>query len=147
MTPLPPQVREWLKACNERFARFSGSQFSPHELPEGPACEHTAALRQATKLCKDCGKREVKPRRRYCAVCSKTHIRESKKKHMRRKRGSGVEKVANSPTGAEALTRPEKQVSYHDPQTSILGSSFSTQQGSAEDALEARQSLSAGRES
>jgi hypothetical protein len=35
MTSLPAQVREWLKACNEQFARHSGSQFSPHELPEG----------------------------------------------------------------------------------------------------------------
>jgi hypothetical protein len=32
--PLPAQFTEWLKACNERFARFSGSQFSSHELPQ-----------------------------------------------------------------------------------------------------------------
>jgi hypothetical protein len=33
--PLPAQFTKWLKACNERFARFSGSQFSSHELPQG----------------------------------------------------------------------------------------------------------------
>jgi hypothetical protein len=33
-TSLPAQFTEWLKACNERFARFSGSQFSSDELPQ-----------------------------------------------------------------------------------------------------------------
>ena len=45
---------------------------------------------------------------------------------MRRKRGSDVEKVANSPIHAEALTKPQMQGGYHHPKTSILGFSFST---------------------
>ena len=131
MTPLPAQFTEWLKACNQQFARFSGSQFSPHELPGGQPGENKAAVRQATKLCRDCGKREVRGRQRFCPVCSKAHIRESKRKHMRRKRGSKVEKVVNSPVGAEALTKPEMQGGYTDPQTAKTASNFSTQKEAA----------------
>jgi hypothetical protein len=69
--PLPAQFTEWLRAHNERFARFSGSQFSPHELPGGPPYEDKAAVRQATKRCKDCEKRKVKLRQRYCSVLRK----------------------------------------------------------------------------
>jgi len=137
MTPLPAQVREWIRACNERFARFSGSQFSLHELREGPPCEDKAAVRQVTKLCRDCRKREVKLRQKYCPVCSKTRSRESKRKHMRQKRGLDVEKVANSPARAEALTRPKKQVGYPHPKTSVLGSSFSTVVGNERETAEA----------
>jgi len=102
---------------------------------------------RATKLCLDCRKREVKPRQRYCSVCAKNRKRQSKRRHMRRKRGLDVEKVANSPIGAEGLTGPEKQGGYPHPKTSILGSSFSTQQGSAEEGSEARETLRVGRES
>jgi hypothetical protein len=130
MTWLPAQFMEWLKSCNDRFARYSGSQFSPHELPGGPPCEDKAAVRQATKRCKGCRKREVRPRQRYCPACSKIRTRKSKKEHMRRKRGLDVEKVANSPIGAEALTRPEKQVGYPHPKTSIRASNFSTRDAS-----------------
>jgi hypothetical protein len=116
----------WIRAANERFARFSGSQFSPHELPGGPPYENKAAVWQATKLCKECRKREVKLRQTYCPVCSKTRNRESKRKHMRRKRRSDVEKLANPPIGPEALTKPETQGGYHHPKASIRASSFST---------------------
>jgi hypothetical protein len=126
MTPLPAQFTKWLKACNERFARFSGSQFSPHELAGGPPYEDKAAVRQATKLCMHCRRREVKLRQKYCPVCCKTRNRESKRKHMRRKRGLDVEKLANLHIGTEALTRPETQSGYHHPKTSIRASSFST---------------------
>ena len=121
MTPLPAPFMQWLRACNERFARFSGSQFSPHELPGGPPCEDKAAVQQGTKRCKgkDCRKRVVKLRQKYCPVCSKTRIREQKREHMRQKRRSDVEKLANSPTGAEALTKPETQAGYHHPKTSF----------------------------
>ena len=69
MTPLPAPFTEWLKTCNQQFARFSGSQFSPHELPGGQPGENRAAVRQATKLCRDCRKREVRPpRQKYCPV-------------------------------------------------------------------------------
>jgi len=143
MMPRQAQFPEWLKKCNERFARFSGSQFSPHELPS-----EDKALTAVKRHCIDCRKREVKLRQRYCSVCSKTRTRESKRKHMRRKRRLDVEKVANSPIGAEGLTGPEKQGGYPHPKTSILGSSFSTQQGSAEEgSAEARETLRVGRES
>ena len=121
MTPLPAPVTKWLKACNERFARFSGSQFSPHELPG-----EEKVLTAIKRLCRDCRKREVKPRQKYCPVCAKTHKRESKRRYMRLKRRSDVEKLANSPIAAEALTKPETQGGYHHPKTSIRASSFST---------------------
>src|SRR4030095_14554862 len=122
MTPLP----EWIRASNERFAHFSGSQFSPHELPGGPPYEDKAAVRQATKLCLDCRKREVRPRQKYCPDCARKHKRESNRRHIRRKRGLDVGKVANSPIGAEALTKAEKQVGYPNPKAPILGPSFPT---------------------
>jgi hypothetical protein len=121
VTPLPAQFIEWLRACNDRFARFSGSRFSAHEVPSG-----TNGLIAIKRLCLDCGKREVKLRQKYCRMCSKTRIRQSKRRHMARKRGLDVEKLANSPTGAEALTNPELQPGYDDTQTPISESSFST---------------------
>jgi hypothetical protein len=131
MTALPAQFTEWLKASNERFARFSGSQFSPHELLGGPPHQDKAAVRQATKLCVHCRKREVKLRQKYCPVCRKTRVRESKRKHMRRKRGLDVEELANSPIATEALTKPETQSGNHHPKTSIRASSFSTRDARA----------------
>jgi len=128
MTPLPAQFTKWLKACNERFARFSGSQFSPHELPGGPPYEDKAAVRQATKLCKDCRKREVRPWQTYCPDCARKRKRESNRRHIRRKRGLDVGKLANSPIGAEPLTKAEKQVGYPHPKAPILESSFPTEQ-------------------
>jgi len=126
MTPLPAQVREWLKKCNERFARFSGSRFSPHELPS-----EDKALTAVKRLCLDCRKREVKPRQRYCSVCAKNRKRQSKRRHMRRKRGLDVEKTEISPVGAEALTKPENQGGYNDPITTKTASNFSTQKEAA----------------
>jgi hypothetical protein len=43
---------------------------------------------------------------------------------MRQKRASDVEKLANSPIGAEALTKPKMQAGYHHPKTSISGPIF-----------------------
>jgi hypothetical protein len=124
MTPLS----EWIRASNERFARFSGSQFSPHELPGGPPYEDKAAVRQATKLCRDCRKREVRARQKYCPDCAKKHKRESNRRHIRRKRELDVGKLANSPIGAEELTKAEKQVGYPYPKASFLGPNFPTRQ-------------------
>ena len=84
--------------------------------------------KQAIKMCQDCRKREVRPRQKRCSVCARKRQREKQRQHMRRKRGHDVEKLANSPIGAEALTKPEKQVCYPHPKASILGSSFSTRQ-------------------
>jgi hypothetical protein len=135
MTPLPAQFTEWLKACNERFARFSGSQFSPHELKGGPPYEDKAFVRQATKLCKDCRKCEVRPRQKYCPDCARKRKRESNRWHIRRKRGLDVGKLANSPIGAEPLTKAEKQVGYPHPKAPISESSFPTGQETATGAL------------
>jgi hypothetical protein len=136
MTPLPAQFMEWLKTCNERFARFSGSQFSSHELPSEGKVSNAVK-----RLCLDCRKCELKPRQRYCSACAKKRNRKSKRQHMQRKRGLDVEKLANSPIGAEALTRPEKQVRYPHPRTAILGSSFSTRQRIAQNASEAQETI------
>jgi hypothetical protein len=83
MTPLPAHFTEWLKACNERFARFSGSQFAAHELPGGPPHENKPAGWQATKLCREeCCKREMKGRQRYCLDCARKEKRESNRRHI-----------------------------------------------------------------
>jgi hypothetical protein len=60
---------------------------------------------------------------------------------MRTKRGLDVEKIGISRIGAEALTKPEKQVGYPHPETAVLGSVFSTQQGIAEDASDSHGSI------
>jgi hypothetical protein len=127
MTPLP----EWIRRSNERFARFSGSQFWPHELPGGPPCEVKTAGRQATKLCRDCRKREVRPRQKYCPECARKRKRKSNRRHIRRKRGSDVGKLANSLVGVETLAKTEKQVGYPYPTAGVSGSSFRTEQGAA----------------
>ena len=82
--------------------------------------------KRVTKLCLDCRKREVRPRQKYCPDCARKHKRESNRRHIRRKRGLDVGKVANSPIGAEPLTKAEKQVGYPNPKAPILGSSFPT---------------------
>jgi hypothetical protein len=138
VTPLPG----WIKVANERFARFSGSRFSPHELPGGPRYGDKAAVRQATKVCRDCRKREVKPRQWYCPDCARKNKRDSNRRHIRRKRGLDVGKLANSPIGAEALTKAEKQVGYPYPKTSISGSSFPTGQRAATRNAREKESIS-----
>ena len=122
-TPLPASFTKWLKACNERFARFSGSQFSSDELPGGEK-----VLTAVKRLCLDCRKREVKPRQRYCYVCARNRKRESDRRHARAKRRLDVGKTENSPVGVEALTKAEKPVSYTYSKTPILESSFPTRQ-------------------
>jgi hypothetical protein len=126
MTPLPAPFVKWLKACNERFARFSGSQFSPHELPSGEK-----VLTAVKRLCLDCRKREVKPRQNYCHICAKNRKRESDRRHARAKRRLDVGKTENSPIGVEALTKAENPLGYTDSKTPILKSSFPTGQETA----------------
>jgi hypothetical protein len=84
--------------------------------------------KRATKLCLECRKREIRPRQKYCPDCARKRKRESNRRHIRRKRGLDVGKLANSPIGAETVTKAEKQVGYPHPKTSILGSSFPTGQ-------------------
>jgi len=104
-------------------------------LPEGAVT--SVGPQRAIKLCRDCKKREVEPRKRYCARCAKIRKRESKRRHMREKRGLAVEKTEISPIGAQTLTKAEVTNSYHHPQTSISDASFSTGEGIPQDASEA----------
>jgi hypothetical protein len=103
-----------------------------------PAGANTSVKPQRSiKLCRDCGKRELEPRKRYCARCAKIHKRRSKREHMRAKRGSDVEKQEISPIGAQTLTKAKITIGYHHPQTSIRGSNFSTSPEVAQDTSEA----------
>src|SRR5262249_31314650 len=108
-------------------------------LPAGVAT--SVRPQRAIKLCPDCRKRELEPQKKYCGKCASSRKRESKRRHMREKRGLAVEKVANSPLGAEALKKAKRTSRYSDPQTSISDASFSTGQGSAEDAFGAGESI------
>jgi hypothetical protein len=96
-----------------------------------PAKTKATVKRQAIKLCLDCRRREVRPRQKYCPMCARIRKRASKSKHMRTKRGSDVEKLANLPIRAEALTKADLQVRYNDPQTTKTASNFSTQKEAA----------------
>jgi hypothetical protein len=78
--------------------------------------------------CLDCRKREVAPRKKYCPACARVRQRDSARRTMRAKRSLDVNKLANSPIGAEALTKAETQVGYPYPKTPILESSFPTRQ-------------------
>jgi hypothetical protein len=94
-------------------------------LPAGVTT--TARPQHAAKTCLDCHKREVGPRQKYCQVCGRIRKREKQREHMRRKRGCDVEKLANSPIGAEALTKHLDQGGYTDTKSAFPASNFSTQ--------------------
>jgi hypothetical protein len=98
--------------------------------------------RRVTKLCLDCRRREVRPRQWYCPDCARKNKRDSNRRHIRRKRGLDVGKLANSPIRAEALTKAEKQVGYPYPKTSISGSSFPTGQRAATRNAREKESIS-----
>jgi hypothetical protein len=82
--------------------------------------------RSATKVCLQCRKREVRARQKYCPVCAKVRKRVANRNHISRKRRHAVGKLANSPIGAEALTKPENQGRYNDPKAWFSTSSFPT---------------------
>ena len=79
----------------------------------------------AKRMCKECRKREAGPRKRYCEGCAKSRKRESTRLAARKRRRD-VRKEENSPIGAEALAKPEKQGGYIHPKTSFSTSSFPT---------------------
>src|SRR5262249_30697463 len=54
-------------------------------LPAGAAT--SVRPQRVIKLCPDCRKRELEPRKRYCSKCASIRKRESKRRHMREKRG------------------------------------------------------------
>jgi hypothetical protein len=64
------------------------------------------------KHCLDCRKREVAPRQKYCSVCAKVRQRKSARRAMRAKRSLDVNKLANSPIAAEALTNGDQSGGY-----------------------------------
>jgi len=145
--PLPPALRNYL------IRRFGALPSNWWELLTPKGLEYvmqyaglsTAQAKHAKKLCRNCHKVEVQGIKRYCGKCARARKLAANRESYHRGLNSG--KTPNSPIGAEALTGPEKQVSYPHPKTSILGSSFSTQQGSAEEGSEARETLRVGRES
>jgi len=86
---------------------------------------YIAPQRVAKRMCQECRKREVGPRKRYCEACAKSRKRESTRLAARKRRRD-VRKEGNSPIHAEALTKPEDQGRYNDPKTSFSTSSFPT---------------------
>jgi hypothetical protein len=56
------------------------------------------------KLCRGCGRREVRGRQIYCAKCAAYRQRRSKRLCARARRSLDVDKLGNSAVGAEALT-------------------------------------------
>jgi hypothetical protein len=56
----------------------------------------------AKKMCRECGKIEVRGSRCFCPTCAKARKRASNRKHWRKRVSLG--KTGFSPTGAEALT-------------------------------------------
>jgi hypothetical protein len=66
-------------------------------------------VRQGTKLCLDCRKREVKQRQRYCRVCARNRKRESDRRHARAKRRLDVGKVEIRPLGLKDLGKQKSK--------------------------------------
>ena len=93
---------------------------------------------RSIKLCRECKKHEVEPRKRYCPTCAKIRKRRFKREHMRRKRELDVEKQEISPIGAQALTKAKTTTDYHHPQTGIRGSTFSTTDPAANSASDSQ---------
>ena len=145
--PLPPALRNYV------IRRFGALPSNWWELLTPKGLEYvmqyaglfTAQAKHAKKLCRNCHKVEVQGIKRYCGKCARARKLAANRESYQRGLNSG--KTQNSPIGAEALTKPETQGGYPHPKTSILGSSFSTQQGSAEEGSEARETLRVGRES
>jgi hypothetical protein len=91
----------------------------------------------AKRMCCECRRVEVEGKAELCERCAYkrklTQTRQSKwrGKHKARENPETHRqgrKIANSPIGAEALTKAETQVGYHYSKTSISGSSFPTPQ-------------------
>jgi len=123
--------------------------FEENVLPQVPASvaeEYRTSLsvdavtsvrpQRSIKLCPDCKKRELEPRRRFCSTCARIRKRASDRKHVRQKRSLDVEKQEISPIGTEALTEAKITSGYHHPKTSFLASSFPTGEGIAQAASE-----------
>jgi hypothetical protein len=103
-------------------ARFFGSS---HRMYPGL---FTAKQHVAKRMCRECKKREVGPRKKYCEACAKSRKREKTRRAMRKRR-CDVRKSENSPIAAEELTRAENKSRYDDPKTSCSPSSFLTSEG------------------
>jgi cytochrome c553 len=54
----------------------------------------TSVKPQSIKLCSECHRRELEPRRKYCSLCAKNKRREYQRQLMRRKRGLDVSNLA-----------------------------------------------------
>jgi hypothetical protein len=92
-----------------------------------PAAAKTSVRPQrGIKLCPDCRKNGLAPRQRYCARCAAIRKRESKRQYMRRKRGLDVEQRTVQVPQLQGPKSAQKDQPLSLPQTSVLGSSFST---------------------
>ena len=140
--PLPPALRNYLI---RRFGAFPSNWW---ELLTPKGLEYvmqyadlsTAQAKHAKKLCRNCHKVERQGIKRYCGKCARARKLAANRESYHRGLNSG--KTQNSPIGAEALTKPEKQVGYPHPKTSILESNFSTRQETGHDSSEANRSIS-----
>jgi hypothetical protein len=54
----------------------------------------TSVKPQSIKLCPECQRRGLEPRRKYCSLCAKNKRREYQRQLMRRKRGLDVSNLA-----------------------------------------------------
>jgi hypothetical protein len=100
-----------------------------------------APSKVATKHCRDCRKVVVEGIRRYCERCALKRKLALTRESKHRKRGLKGRKSECSPTGAEALTKPEMSGCYDDPPTSIPRSFSSTREGVAETMSESEKSI------
>jgi len=118
-------------------ARFFGASHRMHpDLFIAP--QHIAK-----RMCKECRKREVGLRKRYCDACAKSRKREKTRLAMRKRR-CDVRKSEDSLIRAEALTRAENKVRYDDTRTSFSTSSFLTREEPAHEASEVAGSIKKG---
>jgi hypothetical protein len=102
-----PQVD---RAVGEQYRKSLPPEFRTGVRPQKVIVKH----------CLDCRKREVAPRQKYCWVCARVRQRESARRAMRAKRSLDVNKLANSPIGAEALTNTVQTSPYVDPSCAEL---------------------------
>jgi hypothetical protein len=107
--PLPKCVIGSCEAC---------PYFEEIVLPQVPASvaeEYSKSLpaaaattvrpqRQAKRMCAECRKREVAPRKKYCPACARGKQREAARRAMRAKRSLDVNKLDSGAFATEALT-------------------------------------------
>jgi hypothetical protein len=100
--PMRDAGKRWKCRCG-----FFYKPLIPGTIPK--KYQHGAV--SAKKLCRDCRRSEVRRNQIYCVACAGKRQRLAKREAARKRR-SNVDKVAFSPIGAEALTKPDLADSY-----------------------------------